>query len=300
MVCWVCGSSKVTLLRTGVSELQPDDFKITDSRYGTTLPLFRCTSCGFLQADTGRYTIEKFYTELEDQAYIESAVQREKQCYHLLMQTRKYMSIPKPKILDIGAGAGLLVKEAAKLGWDVQGIDPSVYLSEKAKKAGLPVVQGIFPHAACPGPYDAIFLIDVIEHMEHPLDLLSALSGYLDKAGIIVLVTPNVSSLMAKLMGKKWWHYRIAHIGYYNKKTLTILMKRSGFSPVRFTLSPWYFSGDYILQRLVRYIPVSIPPPPPPRGRNHNMTAYLKRMILPINFFDSLTAVFSNRNRDRT
>lgn len=298
IICWVCGSNRLSLLRTGVSEINHDDFKITDSRYGMTLPLFRCKTCGFLQADTGGHTIENFYAELEDQAYIESSVQREKQFYHLLMKTKKYISAQKPKILDIGAGTGLLVKEASNLGWDAQGIEPSAYLSEKAKAAGLAVVQGTFPHEACSGPYDVIFLIDVIEHIEHPIDLVTALPRYLNKGGIVIMVTPNVSSLMAKCMGQRWWHYRIAHIGYYNKKTLTMLMQRDGFFPVKFTASKWYFSGDYILQRLMRYIPMTPPQYKKLSPGKIDMTAYLKQIIIPVNFFDSFTAIFRNSNGD--
>ena len=49
------------------------------------------------------------------------------------------------------------------------------------------------------------------------------------KDGIGMMVTPDINSFFARIMGKKWWHYRVAHIGYFNRKSLNILLDRAGF-----------------------------------------------------------------------
>jgi 2-polyprenyl-3-methyl-5-hydroxy-6-metoxy-1,4-benzoquinol methylase len=268
----------------GVSKVDSDDLKITDSKYGTTLPLFRCKECGFIQCDTGANDIENLYANLEDNEYIESSPQREMQFRHLLEQTSSYVNPPTPKVLDIGAGIGLFVKEARKKGWDAEGIEPSVFLSTQAKLAGIPVMTGIFPHPECQGPYDVIYMTDVIEHIENPARTINALSDHLTPEGLVMVVTPNVSSLAARIMGSKWWHYRIAHVGYYNKQTLSRLMRRSGLELVDTISSKWYFSGDYILQRLARYLPIKLL-----TGR---ASLLFKDIIVPVNFFDSFIAVY--------
>jgi len=49
--CWLCGTPTLELLRPGNLHeiLTAEDFRITDSNYGRTADIFRCTSCGFLE-----------------------------------------------------------------------------------------------------------------------------------------------------------------------------------------------------------------------------------------------------------
>jgi SAM-dependent methyltransferase len=143
------------------------------------------------------------------------------------------------------------------------------------------MINGTFPHPDCTGPYDAIFLTDLIEHIENPASLVHSLPAALNPDGIVVVSTPNVSALMAKIMGHKWWHFRIAHIGYYNKRTLTRLMESAGFTLVRYTTSRWYFSGDYIVQRLATYLPFL-----------SKYDKYFKNIMLPFNIGDSMVGIF--------
>lgn len=258
-----------------------DDFKITDSRYGTTLPLYRCLDCGFIQA--AATDVLKFYRELQDDEYVESSEQRKRQFEGLISQTRGFIKASPPNVLDIGAGIGLFVETAQRSGWTACGIEPSQWLAERARQRGIPVVNGVFPHTDCRGPYDAIFLVDVIEHLEDPVSLVRALSSHLEENGVVVIATPDVSSLMAKIMGRRWWNYRVAHVGYYNRATLTRLMAKGGLEPIKFLFARWNFRGDYLLERLFRYIPFL---------EGKKSPAFLKKVILPLNLFDSFVAIF--------
>jgi 2-polyprenyl-3-methyl-5-hydroxy-6-metoxy-1,4-benzoquinol methylase len=262
-------------------DVTADNFKITDSCYGITLPLYRCLNCGFIQATT--INVLKFYQELQDDEYIKSSQQRKRQFEGLIRQTKGFIQTPLPKVLDIGSGVGMFVDVALRSGWTACGIEPSQWLAEHARQRGIPVVNGVFPHEDCRGPYDAIFLVDVIEHLEDPLSIVKALPSHLDENGVVVIVTPNVSSFMAKIMGRRWWHYRIAHIGYYNRVTLTRLMANGDLEPIKFLFAKWYFRGDYLLERLFQYIPFL---------ENKKSPAFLKNVTLPLNLFDSFVAVF--------
>ena len=83
----------------------------------------------------------------------------------------------------------------------------------------------ITPHPDTPGPFDIISLVDVIEHVNTPADLLQHIHAALAPDGVFILVTPDVKSLAARILGYKWWHYRFAHIGYFNKKNLSMLLQ---------------------------------------------------------------------------
>ena len=98
-------------------------------------------------------------------------------------------------------------------------------------------------------------MIDVIEHVNDPISILKEISKRLNDDGIGVIVTPDVSSFAARLMGWKWWHYRLAHIIYFDIHTLDKLLKTAGLERIYTKYASWYFSIAYLLQRLGEYIP---------------------------------------------
>lgn len=275
MKCWVCQGDKFKDAGGSYDlSLHVDNFKITDSNYGLTLPRYKCCNCGFIQCNISDVT--EYYKQLEDPQYIESTNQRALQFKKLLDLVKNY--IPQNgKILDIGAGSGIFVKEALNKGYNVLGLEPALYLVKKAIEDKLPVTHGIFPDNKPAGRFDAIFLTDVIEHIADPLNMLKNLPDSLTENGVVIVTTPNVSSLAASLLGKRWWHYRVAHVGYYNKKTLTHIMDKAGLTPVKWKYAKWYFSSRYISERLAKLLPFISP-----------LTKLApENLIIPLNLFDS-------------
>ena len=41
---------------------------------------------------------------------------------------------------------------------------------------------------------------------------------------MLVIVTPDIGSLAARIMGGRWWHYRVAHINFFNRRSLAWLL----------------------------------------------------------------------------
>jgi 2-polyprenyl-3-methyl-5-hydroxy-6-metoxy-1,4-benzoquinol methylase len=279
--CWVCGNKgfkQVSAQTPG--KLSPDNFKITDSHYGLTLPRYRCASCGFIQCDIADVT--SFYAELKDEDYVATAKQRELQLAKLLEKTQKYVS-KSGEILDIGAGSGIFVRILTERGYNAVGIEPSRYLAGIAQESDLPVICGTFPSEELSGQFATVYLTDVIEHVTEPSVLLKSIYDTLVDGGTVIVTTPDVSALVSRLLGKKWWHYRIAHIGYFNKVTLNQIMKSTGFKHIKTSYPVWYFSLGYILERLGKYLPI--------RGKKESNKAR-KEIILPVCFFDSITSVY--------
>ena len=280
MKCWVCGKEEFS--RVGGNDdlkLQPERFKITDADYGISLPRYKCRNCGFIQCNTADVT--DFYELLEDEGYIDSSDQRTLQFVKLLKNVEAYIP-DNGRILDIGAGSGLFLREAIKHGYCATGIEPSAFLSDMGKKDGLDIIQGTFPDMCPEERFDAIFLTDVIEHIADPLPMLKRIPDYLKTNGKVIITTPDVSSFMALIMGKRWWHYRFAHIGYYNKNTLLKIMDKAGFRPVKWKYAKWYFSWKYISERLTKYLPFLKPV----------VKLSPESVMLPLNLFDSRLCIF--------
>jgi len=257
-VCRLCQSTDVKLIKkTNVkTTLESNDFKITDGRYGLMLSIFECRECGFLQCldipDTTAY-----YRALEDTEYEHSRKERINQSKMILKKITKVIGGETRglRLLDIGAGSGILLEVASDLGFDAEGVEPSAWLREAGRAHGCRINADVIPHPAISGPYDIVTLIDVVEHVSAPCEMIQNAASLLKPGGIIVIVTPDVKSIAARLMGWKWWHYRIAHVGYFSRSNLEAVLSNFGFNTISVSRPSWSFSVAYIRERLLRYLP---------------------------------------------
>lgn len=282
-LCWVCGSTEQVILRKSILDipLSSSMFRITDAHYGQTGSIYQCQQCGFRQCNDLEQVLD-FYETLEDKDYEASRTERAIQARRILQTVSARR--PAGRLLDIGAGSGILVEEAQKLGYIAQGIEPSQWLCNKALERGLPVHHGTLPHMNINPPYDIVTLIDVIEHVSNPVKLLKNIHQIMAKGSIGIVVTPDVGSLTARLMGYRWWHYRIAHIGYFNQKTLNLALKKANLRSL-VTLRPkWYFSMPYLIERTNFYLPKLFHLP---------TFKWMEPITVPLNLFDSILVVFT-------
>ena len=280
--CRVCGSGNLDLYRkSGITgELSSENFAITNYDYGITGELRKCRECGFIQC-TDLEEVVSFYENLEDQEYEKGRKERLLQENKVLLNLKKIK--PEGKLLDVGAGSGMLVEAALQLGYEAEGIEPSKWLHETARKHGLPIHLGTYPHPGTPGPYDIITLIDVLEHATNPLELMTNLRKGLKEDGILVVVTPDVRSFTARLFRFKWWHYRIAHVGYFNKKNLALLSGKAGLQLLQQKRPTWYFSARYLAVRTLSFLP---------RFMRFNPPQWLDKITIPLNLRDSILAIY--------
>jgi len=263
--------------------LTPESFLISDSHYGVTADIYRCLDCGFLQCSSVG-DIVHFYEKLKDYSYEMSRMARSLQAKRILSTIGKYK--PNGRLLDVGAGSGILVEEAINLGYGAEGIEPSKWLVQKAKEYNLSVYLGTLPNIKIKGLYDVVTLIDVIEHVYDPLGFLFRVKDLVNKEGIIVAVVPDVGSFLARLMGKKWWHFRVAHLGYFNKYNFIKIFDKIGFKPVKLRRPSWYFTLDYLFKRINVYLPDFI---------HLSIGDYLKKIIIPLNLRDSMLGIFKKK-----
>lgn len=286
ITCWVCASEDLKLERESQIDgnLGSDNFLITNSDYGRTAAIYQCANCGFMQCPHLTEVLA-FYENMEDDQYEEGREQRLLQERKVMQQIQKVK--PGGKLLDVGAGSGILIEAAQELGYEAEGVEPSKWLHAKAQSLNLPVELGIFPQEdKLRGPYDIVTLVDVIEHVSDPGGLVSEIRKVMKDDGILIVVTPDVKSTMARVLKYKWWHFRIAHIGYFNKKNLNLLMDRAGFNVHRMIRPTWFFSMEYLLERVSTYLPGKMSVPAP---------GFIKRMVVPVNLRDSWMGIYKKK-----
>ena len=251
----MCSSSSLSPHKTGsldVSKLGKDHIMITDSDYGKIWDLSRCDNCTHIFANPcpSPEFIQSLYGETEDPLYQEEARGRSKNFKRILKRLDK-IHPERGILIDVGAATGILMDISRKRGWNVEGIEPSSWAVGVAReKYDLEILEGVFETAPLQEEkYTVVSMVDFLEHIPHPYDAISMAQKLLLPGGTLCLVTPDIHSLAARIMGQKWWHYRPGHLGYFSKKSLQFLMQRAGFRIIKMRKYSWTFSLHYLLSR---------------------------------------------------
>lgn len=279
--CPLCGRADAPCWkRSDVDGLVPEDLAITDRRYGTTLALHACR-CGFRFADPASADLLALYGALEDPAYEDGSETRAAQQAALLGRVRRVAPHART-LLDVGAANGLLVEAAATAGFVATGIEPSAALAGAAVARGLDVHRGVLPHPdLADRRFDVVTCVDVVEHVADPVGLLAACRDRCAPGGWLLVVTPDIGSVAARLLGRRWWHLRLAHVGYFDRTTLGDALRRAGCTPEVWWRPGWVFEVGYLAERVGTYLP------PVGRFAAARRDRRWARMPVPLNLGDS-------------
>lgn len=253
--CPICDSKKIAVFKRGTftpEGISSDNFKITDSRYGSLWNFFSCKNCSFVFSNPyiPEEYIVKFYSELNDKEYSSEADGRSKN-FRLIIKRLRKIEKPGNNLLDIGAASGIFLNIAYKEGYNISGIEPSDFLVKEAKKLyGINIFKGTINDFKTSENFSVITLLDILEHLVNPDKFISKIKDLIKQNGVLVIVTPDINSFTAKFFGKRWWHYRIAHINFFNLKSINILLKKYGFEIIKKKRYAWHFSSFYLITRI--------------------------------------------------
>jgi len=255
--CGLCRSqrSRVRFESPNVwSEGSADHFAATTDVFGAYGTVRECLDCGLLYTSP-RPSAEALLAGYEgnDDPDYESERDSRSMNAHLGLSTIRRHA-PGGRLLEVGCANGFFLN-AARMSYETVGVEPSrrarAYAREKLR---LDIPAATLKEANFPGAsFDVVVLVDVIEHLADPLDLLKEVSRVTKTGGIVYLVTPNIESLSARLLGSRWWGLRPAHVQYFSPKTLSALLQKTGFEVVESRSYGRIFSWGYWLTRLENY-----------------------------------------------
>lgn len=253
----------------------------------------KCDSCGVGRTQIVNFDPEEFYTEdyftgRVDGAYLDYVGSQTT----LRSEFRDQLAFLKShtpkggKLLEVGCAYGFFLQEA-KSHFDVYGFEVAHAAVAHCHRTGLPnVQQGIVTEDFLKqhGPFDAIVLLDVIEHIDDVEEAMAMLTRYLNPAGVILVTTGDWNSLPARITGAKW---RLMtpplHLWFFTPKGLTEMFQQMGLK-MEHTSHPWKLVPlELILSQAFSMLSLKWQP---------RLPSAIKNAGLPANMFDAMRMLF--------
>jgi len=135
------------------------------------------------------------------------------------------------RILDVGCARGDLLSALREAGVrDVVGVEYSKGAARLVRERGFEVVEGELEDVAEElGPFDAITMINMIEHVYSPTETMIRAAKLLADGGVVIGETPNHDAWDKRWFGRFWGGYHTPrHITIFHEPSLGMLAERSG------------------------------------------------------------------------
>lgn len=170
-------------------------------------------------------------------------------------------------LLDYGMGWGEWCHMAQSFGFNVHGVELSTERVDAARAKGI---AASLPKDMPAGPYDFLYLEQVLEHVPNPRELLENLIGKLRPGGYVHIGVPDGAALLkgatASRVLRKGPAQPLEHINVFTNASLKSLLRSLGCSPapqreglIR-TTGAKAFVTDLALAA-ARHLPASLFPP---------------------------------------
>jgi 2-polyprenyl-3-methyl-5-hydroxy-6-metoxy-1,4-benzoquinol methylase len=138
------------------------------------------------------------------------------------------------RVLDVGAGYGFFLEALEKAGYQAAGMEISEHAAEQARRRsrGQVVQQGAEEPFPFPGDsFDAITMLDVIEHLRDYSVALASCRRCLKPGGKLFVITLNAHSLARPLLGRRWsWYQDPTHVHMFTARMLREGLEGAGLA----------------------------------------------------------------------
>jgi SAM-dependent methyltransferase len=223
------------------------------ARYtGATVQLVRCQACGFGQPQA-LPALPGYFARMYDQRWSAAWMRGELASAAKDLIFRRVLRglearLTGRTLLDLGAHVGRLMQTARARGWSVEGVELNPSTAAFAAEAtGLPVHRMDARELAGTGRrWDAVTLVDVLEHIPDPVAALTAARGVLRAGGWIAVKVPHGPAQLRKelLRERLSRRYRatvadnLVHVNHFGVASLGRALERAGFRDAAVVVAP--------------------------------------------------------------
>jgi 2-polyprenyl-3-methyl-5-hydroxy-6-metoxy-1,4-benzoquinol methylase len=194
-----------------------------------------CDGCGFQYTNPrlSQDALAQYYSQQspysgDDYHTLDEVRQR----YEEFLESLADAGLRQGRMLEIGCDKGQFLKIAQDQGFEVEGIDPSNSADIAREKFGLPVRRGLFQEEPYePDSFDAVIMLDVLEHISEPMQCLHKIEQILKPGGLLLVKVPNVRhefGLYPRVRSGALGFGAHEHLSHFSQKTLASAFHRAG------------------------------------------------------------------------
>jgi SAM-dependent methyltransferase len=210
--------------------------------------IYRCNTCGLGSTEVPpRINVLDIYDESYFRGgqsdgygdYVQSEAVLRREFRSSLATLQRYTPVGG-RLLEVGCAYGFFLSEARSC-FECVGVEVSSAAVDYSRGLGLDVRRGVVDREMLDqvGTFDAIVMLDVIEHLDRPAETLRLLWSALRPGGVLLISTGDWGSALARAMGKHW---RLMtppqHLFFFSSRTLPDLLTRTGFEVIT-CKHPW-------------------------------------------------------------
>jgi SAM-dependent methyltransferase len=235
-----------------------------------------CSDCSFMyvERDFPESYVNGYYEERAGSGY---ALTKENFFWwHEAMKhsNRQILSLLGPaksrRMLDVGCGSGTFLADARDAGWAMSGLEINAEFPEFCRKElGVEDVKvGLVsdpPFSAA--SFDAVAMLDVLEHMYDPVVSVTQCARLLKPGGVLVVKSPNGPMQLRKERVRKMlgrgdgYVATIGHLNQFSPKTLSLAFRKSGLEPTLIRPARSFQEGitgpGFTARRVARHVAVA-------------------------------------------
>ena len=216
------------------SQVMPVDvFQTPTRRY------VRCPTCELVFQNPRPLgtMVEEFYREDYDEAYgeVEASSDRHPVFESVARRLGLYRQ-PPGRLLDVGCGDGAFLSICQSVGWTCYGLELSKKAVARATRRDLTILSSdCLERAGECEPFDVITLVNVLETVTNPANLLRQVAGALRPSGLVVIRATNGAFHLPMRTPARWVGSRYDqafHLFLYSPPALRSLLKVVGLQTI--------------------------------------------------------------------
>jgi SAM-dependent methyltransferase len=186
--------------------------------------------------------------EADTDAFWDMKVQN---CISYLRSLNQYVAEQGNRtLLDVGCAHGFMLDAAGQEGYVPSGLEISP-AGDVARNRGFRVLSSQLEDDPFPSEsFDVVTMVDVVEHLADPQSALRSVWKMLKPGGVIFMVTPDITSVSARILRDAWPHYLPEHLIYYSPRPMEKLLDLSNIDVLKIGPGYKYLTVNYILGHL--------------------------------------------------
>jgi 2-polyprenyl-3-methyl-5-hydroxy-6-metoxy-1,4-benzoquinol methylase len=193
--------------------------------------LLRCSNCRFVYVNAADKEIQRVNLHYDERAKVhyrkvQSSIDSE---WFDRISARLTQGRHGLKVLDIGCGNGMLLRQFQKRGCVCFGSDPSPWARAYAEQYGYVLLPCIEDADVGPAFFDVVTSTSTLEHIARPLEHVERIMEVLKPGGVAYFTVPNYGSLPIRLhLVKGRLVSPPGHCNYFTRQTLRNLFRQEG------------------------------------------------------------------------